>query len=626
MKSGQKLGAWLGVTVAVGSVFIPTVAEAQGFFESLFGPPKRRVIHVDEYPGNSQRATRYPAAPKIENRKKQAVKAAVIAAPAYYTYKPDLMVQVDFSKIVAAPQKIALTVDPFSQGLPGLSGYQLRAEKPVAAAIADYYSSSPAFVWVTDGKPNAKAEEAIRLMSEADAYALSPNDYEIERPAAGADAATLMRFEMALSARVLRYIHDASNGRIEPNRISGYYDFPEKPLDYRGQLDTLSRTAEVATYLGSRHPQNPQYQQLKDELAALRKTVGDEVAINTQINLKPGEASPELPKITKLIASRLDDETGGEFGELLYRTGGSETYAPELVPVIKAEQKKAGLKADGVIGPRTVKALVGPSQADRLGKVEIAMEQLRWLPSEFGSPRVWINQPAYTAQYIVGETPQLSMRVVVGAFKNQTSFFYDEIEQIDYNPYWGVPQSIIVNEMLPRLRRDPGYLDRAGYEVFNAKGKRVSSSSVAWGSYSAKSPLAVRQTPSEANALGELKILFPNKHAIYMHDTPQKSFFQRDMRALSHGCIRLSDPRAMAAAVLGKDVQYVADKIGKGHSMEKTPKIPVYVSYFTAWPNEQGQVEYFDDVYNRDARLSAAVEATDDVRTASVKPVTTASN
>lgn len=613
MKSGRRTGAWLGVAVAVGAAFIPTAAEAQGLFERLFGPPKRRVIAVDEYPGNSQRGARngFPAAPKT----RPARKAPVIAAPAYYTYKPDVLVRVDFSKIVDAPQKVALTgATPFVEGLPGLADYVLRAEKPIAAALADYYSGAQAYVWVTDGAPNAKAEQALRVLSAAGAYALSPADYAVEPPPAGADAAALMRFEMALSAKVLRYVRDAGGGRIDPNRISGYYDFPAKPVDYPAQLDILSRTMEVATYLESRHPQNPQYQQLRDELAALRKEVDQEVVVDAGLLLKPGEASPELPKLTRLIASRLDDETGGEFGEMLYRTASSETYADELVPLIKAQQKTFGLKADGIIGPRTVKAIAGPSKADRLEKVEVALEQLRWLPSEFGSPRVWINQPAYTAQFIEGETPKLSMRVVVGRAANQTSFFYDEIEQIDYNPYWGVPQSILVNEMLPRLRRDPGYLDRAGYEVYNARGKKVRSSSVDWGSYGAKVPLSVRQTPSEANALGELKILFPNKHAIYMHDTPQKSFFQRDQRALSHGCIRLQDPRGMAAAVLGTDVDYIAQKLKKGHSVEKTPKIPVYVSYFTAWPNEKGEVEYFDDVYNRDARLRAAIEATDEIR------------
>jgi murein L,D-transpeptidase YcbB/YkuD len=179
-----------------------------------------------------------------------------------------------------------------------------------------------------------------------------------------------------------------------------------------------------------------------------------------------------------------------------------------------------------------------------------------------------------------------------------------------------VPQSIIVNEMLPRLRSDPGYLDRSGYEVTDARGKRIPSSSINWNQYGSKVPYNVRQLPSEANALGELKILFPNKHAIYMHDTPQKSFFQRDVRALSHGCVRLQDPRGMAAAVLGTSVDYIADKLKKGHSTENvTRKIPVYVAYFTAWPDMSGKVEYFPDIYDRDSRLQQALEATEAVRT-----------
>jgi murein L,D-transpeptidase YcbB/YkuD len=263
-----------------------------------------------------------------------------------------------------------------------------------------------------------------------------------------------------------------------------------------------------------------------------------------------------------------------------------------------------------------VAALAGESRASRQEKVRIAMEQIRWLPSDLGSPRVFINQPAFTASYIEGGEEKLKTRTVIGGTGNQTSFFFDEIKQVDYNPYWGVPQSIIVNEMLPRLRNDPGYLDRAGYEVTDSKGKRIPSSSINWSQYGGKVPFNVRQAPSEANALGELKILFPNKHAIYMHDTPQKSYFERDMRALSHGCVRLQDPRGMAAAVLGTSVEHVAEKLGKGHSTEKvTRRIPVYVAYFTAWPDMTGKVEYFGDVYGRDARLRQAIEATEAVRT-----------
>jgi murein L,D-transpeptidase YcbB/YkuD len=169
--------------------------------------------------------------------------------------------------------------------------------------------------------------------------------------------------------------------------------------------------------------------------------------------------------------------------------------------------------------------------------------------------------------------------------------------------------------MLPKLRSDPGYLDRAGYEVTDARGRHIPSSAIDWGAYGAKVPYNVRQQPGEANALGELKILVPNKFAIYMHDTPQKSFFQRDARALSHGCVRLQDPRGMAAAVLGVSVDEIAQKLKGGHSEAKvTRDIPVYVAYFTAWPDMSGKVEYFNDVYSRDERLQQALDATEAVR------------
>jgi len=204
---------------------------------------------------------------------------------------------------------------------------------------------------------------------------------------------------------------------------------------------------------------------------------------------------------------------------------------------------------------------------------------------------------------------------VVGKPSNQTSFFHDEIEYVEFNPYWGVPRSILINEMLPRLRNDPGYLDRAGYQVTDSRGRRVSSSSIDWGRYGANIPFDVRQEPSERNALGELKIMFPNKHAIYMHDTPAKNLFSRDMRAYSHGCVRLQDPRAMAAAVMGWDESQIVERLKKGHNQVELPsKIPVYVTYFTAWPDAEGKVAYYPDVYGRDNRVETAMEKTSDMR------------
>lgn len=635
--------AALAASLAMGA---PQADAQGGLFGMLFGG--QRVERIQRDPGYFQREPEYfpreprrfqreprgefPPPPRHHERKREAAPAAVatISAPSYYTYKADPMVAVDFSKLVAGAQSASLepplASTAFREALPGLNDFDFVAEKEIAKALLDYYSAHPDFIWVSGRAANSRAEEAIRTLSDASSHGLTPADYAVSVPSssfAPEDTAerskTLIRFEMAMSARALRYVRDAQDGRIDPNRISGYYDFAPKPLDMVGVLATLSQTQDARTFLESYHPQNPEYKALRVELEALRASEENEIVVDPKLLLKPGETSPELPKLLHIIARDLDDEMGGEYGELLARENNSEIYSRELVPVIEAVQKRAGLRADGVVGPRTVASLAGPSKVDRVDKILVALEQLRWLPSDLGSPRVFINQPAFTASYIDDGVEKLKMKTVIGKTTNQTSFFQDEIKQVDYNPYWGVPQSIIVNEMLPRLRSDPSYLDRAGYEVTDSRGRRIPSSAIDWAQYGAKVPYNVRQAPSEANALGELKILFPNKHAIYMHDTPQKALFKHDNRAFSHGCIRLSDPRGMAAAVLGTNVDHIATKLKQGHSSEKvTRKIPVYVAYFTAWPDLNGKVEYFGDVYDRDAKLKDAVDKTEAARTPSM--------
>ncbi|HEV7252405.1 MAG TPA: L,D-transpeptidase family protein [Mesorhizobium sp.] len=550
-----------------------------------------------------------------------------VEAPSYYDYQADAVAPIDFKPLLEHAKLASLEPNgpegTFDQALPGLNGFSLAAEEPTAKALLSFYARQPRFIWVDGHEPGARALEALRVLSEADAFGLSPDEYAVALPnvtPVGDDAARLrelVRFEMTLSARVLRYLRDAGGGRIDPNRISGYHDFPLKPFDGEAELARMVRAKDIRAALEGAHPRMPEFAALKAELARLRATTDDWEPIGENVLLKPGQSSSELPKILRLIAEELTVPEHAELKTELEPFLTSETYSEPLVPVIKAVQEIKGLRPDGIIGSRTIEALAGISQEEQIEKVEIAMEQLRWHPRSLGDTRVFINQPAFTASYLEGGAEKLSMRVVIGTPANQTSFFYDEIEQVDYNPYWGVPQSILINEMLPRLRRDPGYLDRAGYEVSDSKGRRISSAKVNWWSYSPKSPLSVRQTPSEANALGELKILFPNKHAIYMHDTPAKDLFDKDERAFSHGCVRLHDPRGMAAAVLGTSVEHVAEKLEQGHSTEKvSQKIPVYVAYFTAWPDAGGTVRYFADIYERDKHIEAAIAETTETRSA----------
>ncbi len=510
-----------------------------------------------------------------------------------------------------------------------LDGYKIRALNEVGTAVKDHYKSNPEFVWVTDGAPNERALAARETMAAANEVGLSAADYRVALPRetvvendTDARQRSLVEFEMNMSSAALNDVLDASRGRIDPNRLSGYHDFERKSVDLSAAMSNLAATSDVSAYLQGSSPSNRQFTVLVDELETLRKADSeDHIEIADGTFLKSGRSSPELKNIVAAVRKRGSDALLVNHGLTFidYDTNGGDLYTKELVALVKDFQKENGLAADGIVGKMTIAKLTGMSNQSKIDKIVLAMERLRWLPRDLGTRHVFINQPAYRAALVDNDRDEISMRVVVGKRSNQTSFFQDEIETVEYNPYWGVPRSIIVNEMLPKLRQDPSYLDRIGYQLTDRRGRRVSSTNVDWYSVNANTvPVDVRQPPGRKNALGELKILFPNKHAIYMHDTPSKSLFDRDSRAFSHGCVRLHDPRGMAAAVLGKSRDHIAQQIAQGQNLaeEVENKIPVYVAYFTAWPKEDGSVGYYGDMYGRDAHLDKAIKRTSQTRDA----------
>ncbi|SOE08643.1 murein L,D-transpeptidase YcbB/YkuD [Hoeflea halophila] len=613
--------AMIAIAVTFTGVVAPTPpVQAQGLLDALFKSPAQRKREQ----AAQERARQKVAAPKR-------VKQVRISGPSYHRYKPDTLVQVAFSEI-ADPVVTAgiddmglapLGIDAFAEGRPALAELSVRALPEVAKAVIDHYSVHPDYVWVAGTAVTDRARAVIEVLDAADTVGLSAADYKVEVPADAFDVTQgterqkeLMAFEMKLSVAVASYILDATRGRVDPNRISGYHDFKRKSPDLVKQLEALSKADDPAAALLAQNPQGAHFEALTAELKRLQDL--DDVArieIAPNVMLRPGQSDPELANVMAAIEKKGSDALKTDHALLFASYAGKPEYDQELVALVKAFQKEAGLKPDGIVGPATRRALVGITNEDRIEKVRLAMERARWLPGVLASRRVFINQPAYTATYFDEGKSELSMRVVVGKRSNQTNFFDDEIELVEFNPYWGVPQSIIFNEMVPKLRSDPSYLDRLGYEV-TAGGKRVASRNINWSTVGRSSNIGVRQPPSSSNALGELKILFPNRHAIYMHDTPSKSLFERDTRAFSHGCIRLQDPRAMAAKVLGSSVDEIGSHIAGGQNkrVELTSKIPVHVAYFTAWPDDSGKVEYFADIYGRDGYLRKAIDATEDAR------------
>ncbi|MDL2400620.1 L,D-transpeptidase family protein [Rhizobium mayense] len=558
-----------------------------------------------------------------------------VSAPKYYTYKPEPMRLVASNRFadpvvtgaVADASTTPVAVDTSASQRRFLTDARVMATNDIAKALEAYYADqSKPLVWVADNVIDDKAKAAMAVLADAGSVGLDPADYAVQAPSfdpASVDPTmrdrALMQFELALSSKVLMFVQDTVRGRLDPNKISGYHDFKRKDVNLTPVLGLLQASPDVAAYLNSRSPSNQEFMELKAELAKLRGESSDSAHISIALDgtLKPGGSSPEMANIVKAIEQRGSDALKVKNAVTLAGYTGTPDYTPDLVSLVEDFQKEKGLTSDGVIGQSSVRAMVGENNDAKIQKLVIAMEQLRWLPDELGPRYVLINQPAFMVYYHNNNQEQLSMRVVVGGKQHQTFFFENQIQTVEFNPFWGVPQSIIINEMLPKLRADPNYLDRMGYQV-EVGGHAVASSSVDW--YGSTKNVSVRQPPSSDNALGELKILFPNSHAIYMHDTPQKSFFKKDMRALSHGCVRLADPRAMAAAVLNTTVDDVAKQIatGQNKAVPVPQKFPIYIAYFTAWPNKDGVVQYFNDVYDRDAATQKALDATTKARSAQI--------
>ncbi|MBX9470110.1 MAG: L,D-transpeptidase family protein [Rhizobium sp.] len=610
--------ALLAATTAVGT--LPGEATATTLLDLLRGGPGRQAKQQSAPASLEQQARGGLEMGDPEPLPK-------VAGPQYYTYKPEAQRAIKIKLPVSEPVVGSAEGEATPEVLGArrfLSDVSVRATDEVAKTVEAYYGNlNKPLIW-TDGEGISERGRAmIEALASVDVVGLSPDDYAVTMPSETVDPADpekrqreLTAFEVALSAKVLTYVQDTTRGRIDPNKISGYYDFKRKGVNLAPVLDMLRMSPDVAAYLRNRDPKSPQFVALRDELARLRAEDAEastqQITIAPGTLLKPGQTNPELANVVGALKQVASDAVLTGHAATLAAYTNTPEYTPDLVALIEAFQEDKGLKPDGVVGPATIRAMTGHSNAEKIAKLQVALEAVRWLPADLGSRYVFINSPSFRASYFNESKEQLSMRVVVGSKANQTYFFQDQIQTVEFNPYWGVPKSIIVNEMLPKLRADPSYLDRLGYEV-SYGGRKVASSQVNWNVTHA---VDVRQPPGGDNALGELKILFPNEHAIYMHDTPSKSYFNRDMRALSHGCVRLAEPRVMAAAVMGTTVEEIGKQIasGQNRAVQVPQKIPVYVSYFTAWPNKDGVIEYFDDVYGRDNHTAKAFKATTDAR------------
>ena len=415
----------------------------------------------------------------------------------------------------------------------------------------------------------------------------------------------LAELELLLTDAFFTLAEDLDLGIVNPESLVAKWSIPRKRkvLEYDSLLTQAWRTADLRSQLALLYPKTPSYSKGKLLLRQLEERAkGKEInwkPIKTDRMLRPGESNASLLQVRERLAF-------WGYLEALGRTD-AKIYDSLLVRQVLAFQAEKGIKADGILGYATLQAL-NESPAQLMDKIKVNLERMRWIPEHFFmGEAILVNVPSFELVYHKGVDTLFTTKVIVGTLKHQTPVFTASLSYLVFSPYWNIPPSIARNETLPAIRKNANYLQRNNMEVVNTAGQPLLPSQINW---NAKPfPYLIRQKPGESNALGQVKFMFPNSNNVYLHDTPAKQLFDQDLRAFSHGCIRMAQPRDFAELLLKNSEGWTSEKVGLAMGQDKEKivnlpyKIPVGIVYFTFWTEANGKPRFFIDIYKRDAEV-----------------------
>ena len=626
----------LGTALAAGCIAFSVVgtadkAEARDLFDDFFN----RQLRTDDDPGANDRGGFW----SIFSSSRRSEPVVIEPEKPYVApvYQPDVLQPLRDAALEAERPESALhgaVYDVLKDGVEPVVRVHPDHKKPI---IAFYSERGFRPLWTIEGGLSLRAERLLSLLAKADDEGLRAGDYLPE--ALGAfdkderteldGAIDLARLDVELTVAALKYAQHASAGRIVPERLSKYVDIHPEAVPASDALQALGRTVRPETYLAGLHPRHPAYGAFKAELAKLRAEADrqneiivpqggllklnsvDERVVTIRAKLKSLDL---LDTEVTSIASEFEAATEADLIDTEKSSDDSPVYDKAVWEAVRLFQKQAGLSADGVVGPATTRAMNTDTSGERLEKLVLNIERLRWMPEDFGVTDrryVLVNQASFQLKLFENREIIHKTRVIVGKLNHQTPSFSDEMEFVVLNPYWNVPRSIATKEMLPHLIANPRYLDEKGFEVVGRSGK-VRSASVDWEDYEGQyMPYDFRQPPGAGNALGIVKFLFPNHHNVYLHDTPTKHLFSQPVRAYSHGCVRVHNADKFADVILGGEgwtPGRIRNAIGTGENqrivMQK--KVQVHIAYFTAW-SDGADTSYYKDLYGLDDLLKRAL-------------------
>jgi murein L,D-transpeptidase YcbB/YkuD len=494
---------------------------------------------------------------------------------------------------------------------PDYSDYRLQVQR--------FYEPADAPAWIQNTSPTPQAQAMITVLKQADTKGLNPEDYDgalwsarIEK-LRSASTTDLAHFDLELTVSVMRYLSDLHIGKVNPRYFHFGFDIEHNKYDLPHFIrERLVSSPDVEAALANVEPPFEGYRRTEKALGLylqLAKHDDGEQFTSPKRPVVPGDRYSGTKRLQRLLCLLGDLQPDACRAE----AAAADVYTNALADGVAHFQSRHDLQQNGHLDEATIRELNVPL-GERVSQLQLTLERWRWLPHEFSQPPIIVNIPEFRLRTIdQNDKVVLAMNVVVGqAYRRQTPVFAKDMQFVIFRPYWNVPLSIQRAEVVPNIERDRSYVEKKGYEVVTRRGEVVTSGPISDSILRQlkSGTLEVRQRPGPRNALGLVKLMFPNEYNVYLHSTPSPELFERPRRDFSHGCIRVEDPVDLTTWVLRNNPGWDKDRVvsamqtGKDNTQVNLSKpIPVLILYGTAIVNDNGEVHFFDDIYGHDAAL-----------------------
>ncbi|MBW1646761.1 MAG: L,D-transpeptidase family protein [Deltaproteobacteria bacterium] len=517
----------------------------------------------------------------------------------------------DWLDVASRSQQAFVGCEPVYAGKDLVEFYRNRGNQPV---------------WVSPGGPSQAARELVAAIANAAQHGLSPQDYHfsclsewLKHPSAQQSLATaakgLAGLEIVLSDAFVNLATHLAAGKVDPETIHPQWISPKKKTEVFRWLDGITASEDLGLFFDELAPNSRGYRTAMIEARRLRRQIaaGKWQEIAPGATLRPGDRSPRVAQVRARLANQGDLPPAGD--PLLDET----LFDDALLQAVIRFQNRHGLSADGIVGPQTLAAL-NRSPRDRLRCVLVNLERWRWLPRDLGRRHIIVNSAAFELAAFREGRKVLEMPVIVGETYTRTPVFSQNMTSLVVNPYWNVPPGVLARKILPKIKKDPGYLAANHFELLRGwkqAAEVLDPRLIDWSTvHPGNFPGRLRQRPGPWNALGRIKFIFPNDFAVYLHDTPDRHLFERTARAFSSGCIRVKKPIELALFVLEDDPAWDRERLervlaeGGPKTIPVKNPVTVHLQYWTFWIGDEGEPQYRKDIYNRDGVLWNALNTT----------------